>query len=83
MEANKPIPYIEPYELADWMDNKPSSIIVVDVRDNDFENLKIPGSRHIPFPEFFETIPKLIDSIKLQEHPPTAIVFHCTFWFVL
>ena len=77
----KPIPYVEPYELAQWMDQDPSSVVVVDVRDTDYTGFKIPNARHIPFNAFFECIPKLIQSIKSLPKQPTTIVFHCMFWF--
>ena len=73
---------VEPYELADWMDKDPESVIVVDVRDTDFSRFKIPESRHIPAYTFLVHVDKLIESIKKQEKQPSKIVFHCTYWFL-
>ena len=75
------LPYVEPYELAEWMDKDPNSVIVVDVRDTDYSQYKIPGARHIPYPEVFRTTPKLVEQIQALPKQPESIVFHCMFWF--
>lgn len=77
------IQLIEPYELAYWMDHESDTLIIVDVRDNDFEGYKIPGSRSIPFYNFSKTIPVLIKNLKSLNPVPTKIVFHCMYCYEL
>ena len=77
------IGYVEPRELADWMDKNPNSVIVVDVRDVDFRGYKIPGSRHIPFISFSDNLPNLIESIKQLDIKPQRIVFHCKYRYAI
>ena len=73
------VQYIEPDQLAQWIDEDFNSVIVVDVRDIDYSGYKIPGSRHIPYNSFSKCIPALIASIKALPTLPKRIVFHCKY----
>ncbi|KAH7831384.1 uncharacterized protein MONOS_13076 [Monocercomonoides exilis] len=76
-QCNKYVKLIEPYELAQLLKSSPKDVVVVDVRDVDYNGYKIPGSRHIPNYEFPSKIDVLIESLKFLDPLPSSIVFHC------
>ncbi|KAA6388270.1 MAG: hypothetical protein EZS28_016201 [Streblomastix strix] len=52
------IQLVEPYELAQWIDDDSNGIFVMDVRDSDYYGYKIPGSRNIPANQFGQNCSK-------------------------
>ncbi|KAH7827609.1 putative Cdc25 family phosphatase [Monocercomonoides exilis] len=69
--------YIEQDELISLLDKNPLDVIIVDVRDEDYENGRLPRSIHYPSDTFLLNLNDLITEIANMKPIPTHIVFHC------
>jgi Cdc25 family phosphatase len=67
------VEFIKPELLADWLLEIPDSVIVLDVRDSDYEGGKVRNSMHVPFSSFdppavFSAIPESVKEVVVHCH---------------
>lgn len=60
-------------ELQEMLDRGQSDLVIIDVRDDDFEGGHIPGAVNVPSADFAVRAPQLVD--KYRHH--STVVFHC------
>ena len=59
--------------LRGWMDTRPDSIAIVDVRDDDRIGGHIRGSINVPASKFYGAVAKLQTALNGR----TKVIFHC------
>lgn len=67
--------WIKREELEDLLTNESHKIVIVDVRDDDFEGGHIPGAVNVPSTEFQDSLQTLMDGIIASDKE--IVIFHC------
>lgn len=67
------VSFVSTETLADWLLESPERVVVIDVRDSDYEVGRVRGSLHCPFssfdaPSVLESIPEFTKDVVIYCH---------------